>query len=91
MVRALYAQAMELLLQKKPVEAARLLSSFESLAYPKALYTLGCLYEFGGGMITANKDEAFKLYNKSAKMGYADERTAYKSKILKMIKKTNKK
>ena len=42
-------------------------------------------------MSEAHKEEAFALYEKSANMGYCDERSTYKSKILKMIKRTDKK
>ena len=86
-----YSTAMRLIYLKKFKVAREYLEVAARLGHAKATYTLGCLYEFGQGMTAPNKDEAFKLYNKSAKMGYADERTAYKSKILKMIKKTNKK
>ena len=91
MVRALYAQSMELLFQKKPVEAARLLSSFESLAYPKALYTLGCLYEFGTGVAKADPKRAENYYKKAfignSNFGnFEDPNSDYKFKILKLVR-----
>ena len=85
-----YSTAMRLIYRKKFKVAREYLEVAVKLGHPKATYTLGCLIEFGPGAPSINKDEAFKLYNKSAKMGYSDERSAYKSKVLKMIKKTDK-
>ena len=89
-VRALYAQSMELLFQKKYSEAAKLLSSFESLGYPKALYTLGCLYEFGRGAPKSDRAKADKYYELacrgSAFGSFTDPNSTYKLKILKMIR-----
>lgn len=91
MVRSLYANAMELIHQKKFSEAARLLSSFESLAYPKAIYTLGCLYEFGRGVTHSDRIRAEKYYEK-AFIGndmygsFKDPNSNYKLTILRMIR-----
>ena len=89
-VRALYAQSMELLFQKKFSEAAKLLASFESIAYPKALYTLGCLYEFGKGVHADPKRAS--MYYKRAFEGnstfgnFTDPTSEYKFKIMKIIR-----
>ena len=89
-VRALYAQSMELLFQKKYSEAAKLLSSFESLGYPKALYTLGCLYEFGRGVHSDPKRAS--AYYKRAFEGnsdfgsFADPKSEYKFNVMKLIR-----
>ena len=91
MVRALYSQAMELLYLKKTIEAARLLSSFESLGYPKALYTLGCLYEFGAGVAKPDPKRAQTYYEKAfvgnSTFGkFKDPESDYKFKIMKLIR-----
>lgn len=91
MVRALYASSVELIHQKKYAEAAKLLSSFESLAYPKALYTLGCLYEFGRGVAKCDRARAEKYYER-AYVGnttfgsFKDPNSQYKLRILRMIR-----
>lgn len=91
MVRSLYSKAVRLIYMHKYDEAARLLSSFESLAYPKALYTLGCLYEFGRGVAGSDKAAANKYYDMayrgSAAFGSFDDKDSrYKLKLLKMIR-----
>ena len=90
LVRALYAQSMELLFSKKYSEAAKLLSSFESIGYPKALYTLGCLYEFGKGVHSDPKRAA--AYYKRAFEGnsdfgnFVDPKSEYKFRVMKLIR-----
>ena len=91
MVRALYSTAMRLIYMQKYDEAARLLSSFESLAYPKALYTLGCLYEFGRGVAASDKITANRYYDMAYRGNptfgnFDDPASAYKLKLLKMIR-----
>lgn len=89
-VRALYAQSMELIFKKKYSDAAKLLASFEAIGYPKALYTLGCLYEFGKGVHADPKRAS--LYYKRAFEGhpdfgnFADPKSDYKFKIMKLIR-----
>lgn len=91
MVRQLYSTAMSLIHNKKYAEAVKLLTSFESLAYPKALYTLGCLYEFGRGVSRSDRARA-TLYYERASVGnstfgsFHDPVSEYKLKILKMIR-----
>ena len=91
MVRSLYSSAMSLIYQKKYAEAVRLLTSFESLAYPKAIYTLGCLYEFGRGVGRSDKARAAQYYERASIGGpefgsFRDPASVYKLKILKMIR-----
>ena len=91
MVRSLYSSSMSLIHQKKYSEAARLLISFESLAYPKALYTLGCLYEFGRGVPRSDRARASQYYERAATGNptfgnFRDPASDYKLKILKMIR-----
>jgi methylated-DNA-[protein]-cysteine S-methyltransferase len=91
MVRQLYSTSMRLIYQKKFTEAVGLLSSFESLGYPKALYTLGCLYEFGRGVKKSDRAYADKYYE-LAYAGhplygnFADPSSEYKLIVLKMIR-----
>ena len=89
-VRSLYAQAMELLFQRKYSEAARLLDSFESLGYPKALYTLGCLYEFGKG-VHSDPKKALSYYKRAFEShsefgNFSDPKSEYKFKVMKLIR-----
>ena len=91
LVRHLYSTSVRLIHQKKFNEAVRLLSSFEALCYPKALYTLGCLYEFGRGVEKSDRATADKYYTMAYNGGgnfgsFADPTSAYKLKILKMIR-----
>jgi len=91
MVRSLYSKAMRLIHMKKYGEAVRFLRSFESLGYPKALYTLGCMYEFGRGVTRSDVGMATKYY-KLAFAGspvfgnFADPRSDYKRRILLMLR-----
>lgn len=91
MVRSLYSTSVRLIYMRKYDEAARLLRSFESLAYPKALYTLGCLYEFGRGVDNSDRAMANKYYDMayrgSSEFGSFDDKSShYKLKLLKMIR-----
>ena len=87
----IYSTSMRLIYMKKFDEAVDLLSSFESLAYPKALYTLGCLYEFGRGVERSDKVAANKYYDLAA-IGnptygsFTDDGSQYKIKILKLLR-----
>ena len=91
MVRSLYARSMELIHEKKFYDAAKLLSSFESLGYPKAVYTLGCLYEFGRGVTHSDRVRAEKCYEKAfignpTYGSFKDPNSKYKLTILRMIR-----
>ena len=82
----LYSQAMRLVYQKKFSEAARVLTVAIDFKHPKAIYTLGCLYEFGRG-VDCNRRYAYDLYTAAEKLSFKDTRSKYKSNILRMIKK----
>ena len=91
MVRSLYSKAMRLIHMKKYAEAVKFLRSFESLGYPKALYTLGCMYEFGRGVSRSDVGMATKYYKLAfagspAFGNFADPRSDYKRKILLMLR-----
>jgi hypothetical protein len=82
---------MRLIYMGKYAEAVKLLGSFESLAYPKALYTLGCLYEFGRGVGASDKSTANKYYDlaavgSGAYGSFTDPKSQYKLKILKLLR-----
>ena len=90
LVRQIYALCMELIYMKKFEVAFRIITSAESLGYPKLIYTIGCMYEFGLGCDTSKK-RANEYYERaavgSAVYGsYIDEGAKYKAKILKIIK-----
>ena len=90
MVRQLYSQAMRLIHMKKFSEALSLLLQSEYLGYPKALYTVGAMYEFGLGTKT-DRNTATSYYSLaargSARFGcFTDPEAKYKSVILKMIR-----
>ena len=82
----LYSQAMRLIYQKKFAEAVKVLTVAIEFKHPKAVYTLGCLYEFGRG-VACDKRYAYELYNAAEKLAFKDTRSKYKSNILRMIKK----
>ena len=91
MIRSLYSTSMRLIYMGKYDEAVKLLTSFESLAYPKALYTLGCLYEFGRGVGASDKSTANKYYDlaavgSGAYGSFTDPKSQYKLKILKLLR-----
>ena len=91
MVRSLYSTSMHLIYLNKYDEAVQLLKSFESLSYPKALYTLGCLYEFGRGVGASDRSTANKYYDLAAAGSpvygsFSDERSRYKLCILKLLR-----
>ena len=90
LVRQIYALCMELIYMKKFEAAFRVLTSAESLGYPKLIYTIGCMYEFGLGCDTSKKrsNEYYKLaaVGSAAYGSYVDEGAKYKAKILKIIK-----
>ena len=90
MVKQVYALCMELIYMKKFDTAFKILTSAEALGYPKLLYTIGCMYEFGLGCDTSKK-RANEYYSRAA-VGtavygsFVDEGARYKSRILKIIK-----
>lgn len=82
----MYSTAMRLIFNKKFTIAAQYLASAVKLSHARATYTLGALFEFGAG-VKADRARAYELYNEAARLGFKDTRSAYKSFILKSVKK----
>ena len=80
-----FSTAMRLLYKKKFKAAKCYLDVCRSLGNPKAIYTLGCLYEFGLGL-EVNKDYAYSLYEDAYRMKFRDPRAQYKLRVLKMVR-----
>ena len=80
-----YSRAMRLIHIGKPEAAVELLSFAETLEHPKAIYSLGCLYEFGMG-VPVDKDRAYQMYEKAYKMLFRDPRAQFKLSILRKVK-----
>ncbi len=80
-----YSSAMHLIYKGRFDAAKGYLEAAEKLSYPKAIYTLGCLYEFGKGT-SPDKNEAYRLYALADKAGFCDIRSKYKLTVLKMLK-----
>ena len=85
MTRSLYSTAMSLLYQKNYAEAIRLLEICSSLGYSAAIYTIGCLYEFGIGT-PANRHVALDYYKEAYSRGYSDYDQSHKYKMLRITK-----
>ena len=82
-----YSKAMRLVYQKKFKTAKRILEVSAELMYPKAIYTLGCLYEFGIGA-ELDKNKAYDLYEKAYSLFFRDPRAKYKLSVLRLLKKS---
>ncbi len=82
----LYSTAMRLIYSGKFEIAKEYLDVAARFSHPKAIYTLGCLHEFGRGT-ELNRDKAYELYGRAEEVGFNDARSSYKLTILKMIKK----
>ncbi len=80
-----FSTAMRLLYKKKFKAAKCYLDACMSYGNPKAIYTLGCLYEFGLGL-EVNKDYAFALYEEAYKLKFRDPRAKYKLRVLKLVR-----
>ena len=80
-----FSKAMRLLYKRKFAEAKEYLDFCHSLRNPKAIYTLGCLYEFGIS-VPVNKDYAYALYEDAYRLKFRDPRAVYKLRVLKMIR-----
>ena len=80
-----FSAAMRLLYKRKFSEAVVYLNVCKAMDNPKAIYTLGCLYEFGIGL-TVNKDYAFALYEDAYRLKFRDPRAVYKLRVLKMVR-----
>lgn len=81
----LYSMAMRLFYKKKFGAAKRYIEIAKDLGHPKAIYTLGCLYEFGMG-VECDKTHAFELYEEAYALKFRDPRARYKQIILKMLR-----
>ena len=80
-----FSTAMRLLYEKKFAPAKVHLDLCVSLGNPKAIYTLGCLHEFGVG-VRVDKDYAFALYEDAYRLKFRDPRAVYKLRVLKMVR-----
>ncbi len=80
-----FSTAMQLLYKRRFTEATAYLNLCKSMDNPKAIYTLGCLYEFGIGL-TVNKDYAYALYEDAYRLKFRDPRAVYKLRVLKMVR-----
>ena len=85
MVRSLYSTAMRLYYNKKYDLARNMLEVCMQMGLPDAIYSIGCLYEFG---ITTAPDRkiALKFYKKAYEMGYSDPRQYHKQSMLRISK-----
>ena len=86
LAKKFYSTAMRLIYLGKFDTAKKYLEAASDLLLPKAIYTLGCLHEFGKGT-PINKGEAYRLYALADEKGFNDERAKRKLTILKMLKK----
>lgn len=82
----LYSTAMRLIYGGKYSVAVKYLTLARSFRHPKAIYTLGCLCEFGRGT-NPDRTKAYSLYAEAEALGFNDIRSKQKSRILKMLKK----
>ena len=80
-----FSKAMRLLHKRKFKAAKYYLDVCRGLGNPGAIYTLGCLYEFGIG-VEVNKDFAYALYEDAYRLKFRDPRAKYKLRILKMVR-----
>ena len=83
--KKVYSQAMRLVHLGKSDIAVELLSLAVELEYPKAIYSLGCLYEFGMGVPT-DKERAYAMYERAYSLLFRDPRSKFKLSILKRAK-----
>ena len=81
----MYSLGVELIYMGKFEESQRALMLCMRAKHGKAIYTLGCLNEFGLGIPT-NRELAFKLYELAFELKFRDPRAIYKLKILKMAR-----
>ena len=79
------SSAIQLLYQNKVALAKKHLEASACLQNAKAIYTLGCLYEFGLGG-NYDKDAAYKMYEKAFSLKFRDPRAKYKLAILRLVK-----
>ena len=86
LAKKFYSKAMHLIYKGRFDAAIGYLEASSKLSFSKAIYTLGCLFEFGRGTET-DKSEAYRLYALADEAGFRDTRSKYKLTILKMLKK----
>ena len=77
--------AIRLIYQGKTEIAKRYLEAAAYLENPKAIYTLGCLYEFGIG-VNCDKQKAYNMYERAFSLLFRDPRSVYKLAILRLVK-----
>ena len=82
----IYSTAMRLVHIGKFTRAVEHLEIAEELAHPKAIYSLGCLYEFGIG-VPCDKERAYAMYERAQKLAFRDPRAQFKLSILRKVKK----
>lgn len=80
-----FSRAMRLIYMGKYTASKVYLDAAHKLRHPRAIYTLGALYEFGRGTAT-NRTRAYELYLEAESLGFSDPRSAYKSILLKFMK-----
>lgn len=81
----LYSSAMRLIYQKKFAPAKTRLEIAAELMHPKAIYTLGCIYEFGMG-VPCDKQKGYSLYETAYSLFFRDPRAKYKLSVLRILK-----
>ena len=84
MTRSLYSTAMRLFYNKKFELSLEMLGTCMSFAMPEAIYSIGCLYEFGI-VLPPDRQKARIYYDKAAELGYSGK-GAHKQRMLKMAK-----
>ncbi len=84
MTHSLYSTAIRLFYNKKFELSLDMLKTCMSFGLPEAIYSIGCLYEFGI-ILPPDRQTARKYYDKAAELGYSD-RGSHKQKMLKMSK-----
>jgi TPR repeat protein len=80
-----HSTAMRLIHMKKFDVAKAYLDVSAEMMDPRAIYTLGCMYEFGLGAV-CDKERAFALYEKAYAMLFRDPRAEYKLSVIRKLK-----
>ena len=83
--RTYVSKATRLIYIGKATEAVRYLEAAAYLENPVAIYTLGCLYEFGAG-VNCDRRKAYDTYERAFALSFKDPRSVYKLAILRLIK-----
>ncbi len=85
LARRCYSRAMRQIFSKKFAAARVSLESSGMLGSFKALYILGCFYEFGLG-VECDRENARIYYQKAYDGGFSDRDSKYKKLVLKLIR-----